>query len=257
MITLFGRTTTIADNGFIPTNIDGCVLWLRADGIVGLNDNDPIEIWEDESGGNFHFTQTEEDNQPLYKTNILNSKPIVRADGIDDRMQNDNVYGQIGGTAKATFFYVASVADIERTEEILMGIRYNGKNRTEMGFCATDDMYQYICNNGVYHGVESDILVNNAFNIVVVVYDGTQSTDATKLRVWRNGIERTLTYLSPIPTTLWYTIYDWFDLFDSKTGVTWKPFYGDLAECGIYTVAITDEQVAQLNSYLNTKYLIY
>lgn len=37
--------------------------------------------------------------------------------------------------------------------------------------------------------------------LVIVVYDGTQSGDAGRLRLWRNLEEETLTYVGPIPAT--------------------------------------------------------
>ncbi len=68
---------------FVPTDIAGCLLWLDAAQIVGLSDNDPVDTWSDLSGQANDATGVLT-TRPLYKTNIINSKPIVRFDGVDD-----------------------------------------------------------------------------------------------------------------------------------------------------------------------------
>lgn len=68
---------------FAPTDITGLRLWLKADAL-SLNDNDAVSSWTDSSGNGFNATQATGSYQPLYKTNILNSHPIIRFDGPDD-----------------------------------------------------------------------------------------------------------------------------------------------------------------------------
>lgn len=59
-------------------------LWLDASQIVGLADADPVATWADVSGNGRDFTQSTEADKPVYKTSILNGKPVVR-------FVNDNV----------------------------------------------------------------------------------------------------------------------------------------------------------------------
>lgn len=60
-------------------------IWLKADQITGLADNDPVTTWEDQSTGGTHdFTQGTAANKPLYKTNRINSLPTVLFDGTND-----------------------------------------------------------------------------------------------------------------------------------------------------------------------------
>lgn len=69
--------------GFNPTSITGLQAWFKADAITGKNDGDAIAQWNDSSGNARHATQATGANQPLYKTNILNGKPVARFDGTD------------------------------------------------------------------------------------------------------------------------------------------------------------------------------
>lgn len=61
-----------------PTDITGCVLWLDANQITGLVDNDPVATWPDLAGGAYDFTQATATRRPVYKTNLQSGKPGVR-----------------------------------------------------------------------------------------------------------------------------------------------------------------------------------
>ncbi len=69
---------------FSPLHIPGCVLWLAADRITGLNDGDPVGTWSDLSGNSRDATQGTGAAKPLYKVNVISGKPVVRFDGVDD-----------------------------------------------------------------------------------------------------------------------------------------------------------------------------
>ena len=74
------------DVGTSPSSISGLSLWLKADSIVGLNDGDTVGSWTDQSSNVNSANQLTENLKPLYKTNILNGKPVVRFDGGNDEM---------------------------------------------------------------------------------------------------------------------------------------------------------------------------
>lgn len=71
---------------FAPSDITGLNLWLYADAITGLSDDDAVGTWADQSGNGNDATQGTAGQKPLYKTNIQNSLPVVRFDGTDDVM---------------------------------------------------------------------------------------------------------------------------------------------------------------------------
>jgi hypothetical protein len=62
----------------IPTDIAGCDLWLRADGITGLSDGNAVATWPDNSGNGNDFAQGTPANRPTYETGEINGKPVVR-----------------------------------------------------------------------------------------------------------------------------------------------------------------------------------
>ena len=53
-------------------------LWLKADSITGLANNDPVNLWTDQSGNNNNANQNTETYKPTYIENSINGKPVVR-----------------------------------------------------------------------------------------------------------------------------------------------------------------------------------
>jgi len=71
--------------------IPGQTLCLDASSISGLSDGDPVGTWLDKSGNDNNATQTSVDSKPLYKVNQINGKPIIRFDGVNDRLSLPNL----------------------------------------------------------------------------------------------------------------------------------------------------------------------
>lgn len=83
-ITLDGKYPMVAPI-FTPIDIAGNVLWLEPsiENVV-LRDNQYVSQWTDKSGLGNHATQVTEASQPLYVTNGLNNRSVLRFDGSDD-----------------------------------------------------------------------------------------------------------------------------------------------------------------------------
>ncbi len=64
---------------------DNLQLWLKADAITGLNNNDPVSTWVDSSVNGRNATQSGA-ARPTYITSALNGKPVIRFDGSVDYM---------------------------------------------------------------------------------------------------------------------------------------------------------------------------
>jgi hypothetical protein len=68
----------------------GLTLWLKADGTLWQDSGrttpatanaDPVGCWDDASGNGNHFNGG---NPPSLRTNVQNSKPVIRFDGVND-----------------------------------------------------------------------------------------------------------------------------------------------------------------------------
>lgn len=112
------------------------LMWLKADSLA-LNDNDTVTTWTDQSGNANSPTQATEANKPLYKTNILNGKPVVRGDGSDDYMKKAFTLNQPHTT------FVVFKLITEGADETI----FDGENINTMRFqetaAATDDFRIY------------------------------------------------------------------------------------------------------------------
>jgi hypothetical protein len=54
---------------FSPTDLSGCVLWLRSDAGVTLMDETTVSTWEDQSGHGYNVSQATQANQPGFLPN--------------------------------------------------------------------------------------------------------------------------------------------------------------------------------------------
>lgn len=70
-----------------PDTISNLALWLKADAITGLNNNDAVTTWEDSSSTNRDAAQSTASLKPLYKTNQINSLPAISWDNVDDYLE--------------------------------------------------------------------------------------------------------------------------------------------------------------------------
>jgi hypothetical protein len=66
-----------------PDSLSDLVAWYKADAITGLSDDDPVSTWTDSSASGWNASESTT-HRPTYKTNILNSKPIVRFSGTNN-----------------------------------------------------------------------------------------------------------------------------------------------------------------------------
>lgn len=83
-------------------------LWLDAAQIVGLNEGDPLSLWEDESGEGNDFTATLT-GRPTYRESAINSLPAIEFDGIDDFISNLGLDTSLW--TSATLFIVGKVTN--------------------------------------------------------------------------------------------------------------------------------------------------
>ena len=84
--------------------------WYKADIITGKSDGDEVDSWTDSSGESNTLTQTASGADPIYKTNIINSLPVLRFD--KDVSPGDNLLSaDLGGDFEPGTgdFYIAMV----------------------------------------------------------------------------------------------------------------------------------------------------
>jgi len=71
---------------FIPTNISGCILWLRSDLGITMDGSNRVSKWADQSGIGNDFSQSIDANKFVWTDSELNGYPGLIADGSSDEM---------------------------------------------------------------------------------------------------------------------------------------------------------------------------
>jgi hypothetical protein len=76
-------------NGFLPTQVNGCVLWLRADqGITFGSGSLGVQAWADLSGNGNDFSNATLANQPNWlPSSTINGQPAVQGNGTSSFLQ--------------------------------------------------------------------------------------------------------------------------------------------------------------------------
>src|SRR5207302_2671431 len=70
---------------FTPKSLSGLVSWFDSTKITGLSDRAAISTWLDQSAMSNNLSGSGA-SRPIYKTNIQNGLPVVRADGIASKL---------------------------------------------------------------------------------------------------------------------------------------------------------------------------
>lgn len=110
-------TSGPAYGGFLPTQLSGCVLWLRADLGITKDGSDKVSAWADQSGSGNHFAQGTGADQPLYVAGAYAGQPALRGDNTDKLTSaaavgsgaNNTLFAVFTGAGAATSYVMAGV----------------------------------------------------------------------------------------------------------------------------------------------------
>lgn len=123
MTSFRGSSVTGVSNLYVSDmpNIRGLVLKLDASGISGVDDNG-LTSWRDVSGNGYNATPVS--GYPVYKTNILNGKPIVRFTAAN----NDGMRAYFPVSSTYTLFSVARMRDLGSAGRIIGSVNGTAAN---------------------------------------------------------------------------------------------------------------------------------
>jgi hypothetical protein len=207
---------------FLPTDISDCVLWVAADRIIGLSDNDEVVNWTDLSDAANDLLQATAGTKPLYKTGVLSGKPVVRFDGTNDVLRSAN------NQNLKTIIAVAVYADAGNYPN------YKGL----VGYYVAGIVDLLMMHSGATILFTGSTMYNNLW------VNGTKTNDTAPINSWHTiaGIS-TNTYAG-------YRI----SVGDDDAGNAARFWKGDIAEIISYNRIITDTERVALQNYLKGKY---
>lgn len=101
---LLDNTNTLVP--FSPIQLSGLIAWYKADEGVTLNGSN-VSQQDDLSGNGNHRSQVVAASQPLLVSNVLNGKPSIQYDGVDDHLIcNANLIGNSGDKTIISVFQI-------------------------------------------------------------------------------------------------------------------------------------------------------
>lgn len=224
----------------MPSRISGLQLWLKADSIAGLNDGDALTTWVDQSGVGNNVTQATTANKPLYKTNIVNSLPVVRFDGSNDFMSVATPV--ITGGAYSMFIVFKSTITAARINPF-----YVGSNSGVDGYGFEIDIGGL--RNIIHRGIA--FLVGGSATTNFEIWAAIRTTTGPLAALYINGTDDSVTNgTSAIVTPTAITVVGAID------NLATNPLPGDISEIIVYDSALSDANRDSIETYLGTKYNI-
>jgi hypothetical protein len=178
--------------------------------------------------------------RPTVQTNELNGYPVVRFDGVNDGL-TINPYTGLVNAAAITVFAVAKLTATAGSPKLF------GQAQSFDMFYAGGSWEFNV--NGV--DVVSTGANDAAWHIHTVAFDGSQASNATRFRYRRDKTANTLIFSSAVPTQIGSTSQldiGFYDLGETQF------MQGDLAEFLVFTKALTDVEIANVENYLSNKW---
>lgn len=238
---------TGAVSGWTPASLSP-YLWLDANQLVGLNDGDAISTFTDSSGNGLDFTSSG-GNRPVYKTNIMNGKPVARFTAssshymsranIDPGSYNMSMWVVCSATAGSDLVIFETSTNFNLNDGSFITYRASG-NTANAGLKAGSGTTSF----------QTTGTVTTSPAAFLWTWDGSLSTNeiicylnsASAAAGTRPSNANTNLTLSP------YTGY-----LGSRAGSSLF-FNGDIAEVGITASTLGSSDISSLMSYLGTKY---
>lgn len=204
----------------------------------GIQDGDTVTAWPDSSGNGNNATKV---GAPIFKTNIVNGKPVVRFSTA--AASGFTLATPISGGLPWAVFAVMKQASAASTMTSLIGNASPGLPLS--AYPTNDGVTMYAANRGGYN-------VYTSPSVAFHVYAAGSSGDFTvNLAVRIDGTPLSINTNVSSANTGDFAFIGW-------NGPPSAPGYtdGDLAEVLIYTIAISPANIQNIEKYLGTKYAI-
>ena len=248
------------------------ILWLKADAIQGLADGQTVNTWTDSSGNGNSPTTTV--GTPIYKTNIVNGKPVVRFAGGGHRMEapDDPSLDALSWTV----FSVMKYGNLSTTE-CMMFKGINGGSPTTFGVMGYGNGsvkrdYSWVRHeDGVVGSDQASVqggtdFGTSAFHVHTGWFDKSLCPDNI---IWPNpaGLASTNLYrdgtldIAGSPYHYVQTSVTLDPICSGPLHIGWnglegdpRYFEGDIAEIAILAFAASPQDILDVNAYLGGKY---
>ena len=236
------RVAPSLQSSFVPTDVGGCVLWLRADlGISFYHGN--VIGWADQSGSGNDASATP-GSQPPLATNVMNGAPAIVGDGFSTWMQTAAF--TLG--ASATLFAAVQPAASPQTTYARL-LEHEFDQTYYLGTDTTGTQYQLIVDDASPpFGTAVGGTVTPAANTIV---SGVYSSSTGTGSLYVNGAlaaSDSVSFTTPTPISLPMAIMQSYNNVGSDF---WS---GLFAEAIVYDRDLNASELARVHRYLGGRY---
>jgi hypothetical protein len=238
--------------GFIPTQVSGCVLWLRADLGISLNSSN-VSAWADQSGSGNSVAQTTGATQPTYNgSGGPNNNPYVSSSSGSHYLRSGTNPTNIpSGNLVCTTFTVQQVTG--GSTSCAMGWGNAAVALAAWGLCANNHGAGVLAEEtgGGNPSVWSTSLDANWHILIVTRPAGALNAGTATLYI--DGVAQTFnaasssTQTPSVDGTQPINVGTWFP----SGGID---MVGGVAETGIYNRVLSSSEVTSLTRYLGARY---
>ena len=226
-------------SSFLPSDLANQVAWFKADSITA-NDGDAVTTWSDSFSTAHDVTQPTSTKRPVYKTSIVNGKPVLRFDGTDDLLRSASAFTFSGTTA--SIFVVSTGSSTANGNAV--NIDDGGTTFYEFRVDSTTSLAfrPFNTSSATCEGTKSQ---SGTWRLMAGIKDASNST------AYANGVAGTPTACSGTQRSGSTKIQV------GEFGLGFQFFGGDIAEIIIYDTALNSTDRQKVETYLNAKYAIY
>lgn len=216
-------------NSIQPDTVSGLILWLKADWL-NLNDGDTVAKWYDLSSYSNDASAPSAGNRPIFKTGVLNGKPVLRFNGSSSLL---NLTSNVTTARTIMMVYEWDSQVIAASYAPILGSTatyYDLHGMTEAG-SPTDKVFgtawasTYIANASVWENGASTTAANLTKN----------RTSFSLIEVQTTGNVR-------------------FNNISNDRSIAGRYFHGDIAEIIVYDSVLSTSDRQKVERYLRDKY---
>lgn len=194
--------------------------------------------WTDRIGG-YNLVQSDSGKRPVYTAAQFGGKPAFVFDAVNDSLELGSAINAIKSLSGLTMWSAGKFYEVSQDDG-------GTTNRLNFGHAASDFKAYGVPNASAAYASTPAF---NSYQYMVFVFDGTQGTNATKMKIYVGGYQQTLAFVGTIPTTTngsgtKFNLGNYSGLFHAM----------NVCEFGLVTRAITSTEVESLGIYLGPKY---
>lgn len=227
-----------------PRRFAGLMIWLAADRTGSVGDGDPVTTWSDLSVQGNDATQATAAQKPVWKPGIVNGRPVIRFDGVDDNLDASSTTAFDFGTGDFTAFAVANVTADTKSKRILGQL---GNASPFPGFSLYFNDSEQLSAQWRQDGVNETILADTVASGASFVI-ATMGRATGVMTLWKNGTQVSTATASRNVNG------DALSIGAERTDNATETHTGDIAEVIIYNRALDTAQRARVERYLGAKY---